>query len=138
MAFVHGKSSVFKIDNAGGGALTDISAYVDSVDGLPGERELADVTTLGQSGHKGLPGLQNGSFTVGGPWDATLDAIMGVLQVATSTASFEYHPAGTTASTPKYTGESWVSNYTVSSPVADKITWSATIMVDGAVTRGTN
>ncbi len=31
MAFVHGKDSVFKLDNSGG-SLTDISAYVKNVD----------------------------------------------------------------------------------------------------------
>lgn len=137
MAFVHGKSSIFKIDNAGGGTLTDISAYVDSVEGLPGERELADVTALGDGGHKNIPGLVNGSFTVGGSWDATLDAIMGVLDVATATASFEYGPAGGTTGLVKYSGECWVSSYTVSSPVADKVSWTANITVDGTVTRGT-
>lgn len=137
MAFVHGKSSVFKIDNAGGGSLTDISTYVDSVEGLPGERELADATTLGQSGHKSVPGLVNGSFTVSGPWDATLDGYMGVLQVATATATFEYGPAGGTAGLVRYTGECWVTSYTVSSPVGDKVTWSASIQVDGAITRNT-
>lgn len=137
MAFVHGKNSIFKIDNAGGGALTDISSYVDSVEGLPGEREFADTTSLGDGGHKNIPGLVNGQFTVGGSWDATLDGIMGVLEVATATATFEYGPAGSTAGNVKYTGECWVTNYTVSSPVADKVSWTASIQVDGIVTRTT-
>ena len=137
MAFVHGKSAVFKIDNAGGGSLTDISTYVDSVEGLPGEREIADVTTLGQTGHKSVPGLVNGTFTIGGPWDATLDAIMGVLQVATATATFEHGPAGSTTGLVRYTGECWVTSYTVSTPVGDKVSWTASVQVDGDVTRNT-
>ena len=35
MAFVHGKSSVFKLDNASG-SLTDISAFVNNVDAILG------------------------------------------------------------------------------------------------------
>ena len=46
MAFVHGKDSVFKIDNDGG-TLTDISAYVNSVD-FPQTVDVAETTVLGK------------------------------------------------------------------------------------------
>lgn len=137
MAFVHGKSSHFAIDDAGGGSLTTISSYVDSVEGLPGEREMADVTALGDGGHKNIPGLENASFTVGGSWDSTLDGYMGALVDATATATFNYGPAGNGSGAVKYSGECWVTSYTVSSPVGDKVSWTANIQVDGTVTRGT-
>lgn len=137
MAFVHGKDSAFKIDDSGGGSLTDISAYVDSVEGLPGEREFADVTALGDEGHKNIPGLENASFTIGGSWDATLDGYLGTLVDATATASFEYGPAGSSSGKVKYSGECWVTSYTVSSSVADKVSWTANCQVDGTITRGT-
>lgn len=134
MAFVHGKDSYFAIDNTNG-SVTDISSYVDSVDGLPGEMELADVTAFGDGGHKNIPGLENVSFTVSGSWDATLDAIMGPRR--TATASFEYGPAGNGSGSVKYSGECWISNYSVTSEVGDKVSWSADLVVDGTVTRGT-
>jgi hypothetical protein len=37
----------------------------------------------------------------------------------------------------KYTGECWIASYTVAAPVADKVTWSANLRVDGVVTRTT-
>jgi hypothetical protein len=134
MSFVHGKDSYFAIDNVGG-SVTDISAYTDSVDGLPGEQEFADVTALGDEGHKNIPGLENASFSISGHWDAAVDAILGPRR--TATATFNFGPAGNTAGLVKYSGECWITNYTVSSPVADKVSWSASVVVDGQVTRGT-
>lgn len=134
MAFVHGKGSYFAIDNTSG-SLTSISAYVDSVDGLPGEVEMADVTAFGDGGHRNIPGLENGSFTASGSWDPTVDAILGTRRSATAT--FEYGPAGNGPGSVRYSGECWITNYTVSSSVGDKVTWSADFQVDGTVTRGT-
>lgn len=137
MAFVHGKDSAFKLDNTSA-SLTDISQYVDSVDGLPGEVELADVTAFGDEGHKNIPGLENASVSVSGNWDAALDAIFGTtVQWKAATRSFEFGPAGSTTGLVKYSAECWITNFTVSAGVADKVTWSATLQVDGVVTRGT-
>jgi hypothetical protein len=57
---------------------------------------------------------------------------------ATSTSTFEYHPAGTTAGTPKVSGECLVSNYEVSSSVADLVTFTVSLQITGNVTWGTN
>ena len=135
MAFVHGKDSYIALDATGGGALTNYSAYVDSVEGLPGEQEFADVTALGDEGHKNIPGLENGSFSLSGHWDAVLDAVLGPKRTVTTT--FEYGPAGNTSGLVKYTGECWITSYTVSSPVGDKVSWSASLQIDGQVTRST-
>lgn len=134
MAFIHGKDSYFQIDSTGG-TPTDISLYIDSVEGLPGEQEFADVTALGDEGHKNIPGLENGSFSLSGHWDSALDAILGPKR--TATATFNFGPAGSTGGLVKYTGECWITSYTVSSGVGDKVSWSASCQVDGQVTRTT-
>jgi hypothetical protein len=134
IAFIHGKDSYIQFDSTGG-TPTDISLYVDSVEGLPGELEFADVTALGDEGHKSIPGLENASFSLSGHWDSALDAILGPKR--TATATFNYGPAGSTAGLVKYTGECWITSYTVSSPVGDKVSFSASLMVDGQVTRTT-
>ncbi len=137
MAFVHGKDSFFRMDNTAGSP-TDISAYVDSVDGLPGDVELADVSALGDEGHRFVPGLENASVSLSGHWDSAEDAIFGAPSAwKTATRTFEYGPAGSTAALVKYTGECWITNYAVSSGVGDKVSWSATLQVDGQVTRTT-
>lgn len=137
MAFVHGKDAYLQLDGTAG-TLVNITAYTDSVDGLPGEVELSDVTAFGDEGHKNIPGLDNASFTVGGSWDATLDGTFGsTTQWKAATRSFEFGPAGNTGGLVKLSGECWITNYTVSAGVGDKVSWSASLQVDGQVTRGT-
>lgn len=135
MAFVHGKDSYFAFDATAGGSLTEYSSYVDEVDGLPGDQDFDDVTSMGDEGHKNIPGLEAGKFTVGGAWDATLDAVFGPRRTVTS--SFAYGPAGSTGGLTKYSGECWIENYTVTSNVTGAVRWKASCLVDGQITRGT-
>lgn len=145
MAFVHGKNSVFKLDNSSG-SITDISAYLDSVDGLPGDVETADTTTFGASAKTSIPGLKSAvKIGLSGKHDTTVDAIIGAHVNAggsaisgTASVSFEWHPQGTAATTPKYTGECWVTSYSVDSKPDGVVTWKASLEVTGGVTRGTN
>lgn len=133
MAFSHGKGTAFQLDNTAG-SLTNVGQYVDSVDGLPGEIELADVTTFGNEGHKSIPGLENASVSIGGNFDPALHAVIGTTtQMKAATRTFEYGPAGSTTGMPKLSGEAWIQNYTVNSSVSEKTTWSATLQVDGVV-----
>lgn len=133
MAFVHGKTAVFKIDNSGG-SLTDISAYCDSVD-FPLTADTAEVTTFGDSSKEYVAGLKDATISISGSWDATADGVLAaIVGVA---GSFEYGPAGSTVSNIKYTGECICTGYTVNAPVGDKVSFSAEFQVTGAVTRGT-
>lgn len=137
MAFVHGKDSFFSLDNTGG-TPTTLSSYIDSIDGLPGEVELADVTALGDEGHKFVPGLENASISISGHWDSTEDAVFGApSDWKSGTRTFSYGPAGNGSGAVQYTGECYITGYTTSSQVADKVSWSATLQVNGQVTRST-
>ena len=77
MAFVHGKSSVFKLDNASG-SLTDISAFVNNVD-FPETADVAESSVLGASNKTYLVGLRDASISLSGLFDATVDAILGAV-----------------------------------------------------------
>jgi len=136
MAFVHGKDSVFKLDNSGG-TLTDISSYVNNVD-FPETADVAETTTLGADNKTYIAGLKDATISLGGVWDATADAIFGAVIGQSSTLSFEYSPEGTTGGNIKYEGESILTNYAISSPVGDVVAFSADLQVTGAVTRGTH
>jgi hypothetical protein len=81
MAFVHGKTAVFKIDNSGG-SLQDISAYCDNVD-FPLTSDTAEVTTFGDASKEYIAGLKDATVSISGSWDATADAILaGIVGVA--------------------------------------------------------
>lgn len=138
MAFVAARSSIFKLDNAGG-VLTDISAYVDSVSGISNSTDMLDTTVFGSTSKSYAPGLRNGdTIQVSGKWDATLNTHITGLLGQTTSSSFEYSPAGTSGGTPKVTGECYVASYEVSSAVADLVTFSLTLQMTGNVTHGSN
>ena len=136
MAFVHGSDSVFKLDNAGG-SLTDISTYVNNVD-FPETADVAETSTLGASNKTYIVGLKDATISLGGLFDATVDAILGAVVGQSATLSFEYSPEGTGSGKVKYTGECILTSYTLSSPVGDVVGFSADLQVSGPVTRGTH
>ena len=140
MAFVHGKDAVFKLDDSGG-TLRTLTSYVDNVSGLPGGRDLAEVTAFGDGGTKSIPGLQDVSFTIKGHFDSTAstgpNAVLNGLRTATATATFEYGPEGGTTGKVKFSGECWLTEYEVEAEVDDKVSFTAEFQVDGTVTSGT-
>jgi hypothetical protein len=136
MAFVHGKDSVFKLDNSGG-SLTDISTYVNSVD-FPQTADVAETTTLGDGSKTYIVGLKDSTISLAGLWDSTADGIFGAVVGQSATLSFEYSPEGTTAGNVKYTGEAILTSYAKNSPVGDVVSYSADFQVSGDVTRATH
>lgn len=136
MAFVHGKDSVFKLDNASG-SLTDISSFVNNVD-FPETADVAETSVLGASNKTYLVGLKDATIGLTGFFDATADAIFGAVIGQSATLSFEYSPEGTASGKIKYTGECILTNYALSSPVGDVVAYSGDLQVSGAVTRGTH
>jgi hypothetical protein len=135
MAFVHGKSADFRLDNAGG-SLIDLSSYLDNVS-FPQPIETAETTTFGSSSKSYIVGLKDSTISVSGKWDATPDAQIAAVLGQAATLSFQYGPAGSTVSNIKYTGECYVTSYDVTAPVGDVVTFSLELQVTGAVTRGT-
>ena len=139
MAFVHGKNAYFAVDDSGG-TLRNLSAYMDNVSGLPGTRDLSEVTAFGDGGVKNIPGLENISFSVSGHFDPTTTtgphAVLNSLRTASATATFQYAPQGNTTGNVLMSGECWLSSYEVESAVADKVSISAEFQVDGTVTVG--
>lgn len=135
MAFVHGKSAAFKLDDSGG-TLRDLSAYLMEVS-FPETIETADVTAFGSSSKSYIVGLKDATISLTGKWDSTFDGYVAGVLGQTASLSFEYGPAGTTAGNVKYSGECYVTSYNIGSPVGDAVSASVELQVTGAVTRGT-
>jgi len=134
MAFEHGKTTVFKVDNSGG-TLTDISAYCNNVD-FPREVNADETTCFGSNDRTYIVGLRTATISVSGFWDSTLDGVIGQI-VGTAAGSFEYGPQGSTAGEIKYTGEAILTSYGQTSPVDGPASWTAEFQITGGVTRGT-
>lgn len=134
MAFEHGKSTVFKIDNSGG-TLTDISAYCNNVD-FPREVDAPETTTFGNDDRTYIVGLRTATLSVSGFWDATVDGILAGI-VGSGIVSFQYGPQGSTAGEVQYEGECILTSYGQGSPVDGVATFTADFQITGAVTRTT-
>lgn len=135
---VLGKSSVFKLDNAAG-SLQDLSSYITETSGINNTTAMIDTTTLGDSSIEFTPGLRNGdTITLSGNYDSTPNTHFTALLGQSSTSTFEYSPAGTTAGLPKVSGECWIMSYALTSAIADVVKFSVTLQISGAVTWGTN
>jgi hypothetical protein len=133
--FRHGKSTVFKVDNAAG-SLTDISNTLTDV-GFPQTVDTAETSTFGTSAKSYVVGLTDSSLSVSGNFDATVDAHLAGILGQSASVSFEYGPEGSTAGFVKYTGEALMTSYEKSGAIGDVVSYSAEFQVTGAITRGT-
>lgn len=140
MVFFDAEKSVFQIDDTGS-SLRNLSTYLNDVGGLPGPRRLSDVTGLGDGGTKWHPGLEDVQISLSGTYDSTASSgpeeVLGELRTHTRANDFDYGPEGSDASSPKYSGTCWVSTFEIQSRVGDAVRFTATLQVEGKVTRGT-
>ncbi len=131
--FVHGKSTNFQIDDTGG-SLRNISNTLTNVD-FPETIETAETTAFGATSKAYIVGLRDATASISGIWDATVDGYF--IGTEPASRSFVYGPAGNTSGNVKYSGECILTNYSLSGPVGDVVTYSADFQVTGDVTRGT-
>jgi hypothetical protein len=132
MAVVNSRLAKLSINGA------DLSAYVDTVDGLPPDMATDDVTTFGVTGRKHAATLTDGTFTFGGPFDDTAttgpDAVLAPLQAAGTSVAFVYGPAGSATGARRVTGNCIVTQYKPSSKVGSVVRFTATAQINGSVT----
>lgn len=137
MAFQAAKDSALKLDDSGG-TLRDISAYVTNVD-FPQEAAPLESTVFGKAARTRIAGLKDASVSIQGNWDSTVttgpDAILS--GIVGKIGSFEFGPEGSTTGKVKYSGEALCTSYRVSAPVDGIVSFTAELLLDGAVTRGT-
>ena len=140
MAFKPGANSRFWLDNVAG-SLTELSPYIDSA-GVPQPVEVLDVSAFGTTAKANIPGLTDGGvIPLKGPLDTTLyshfAAVKAGQAAGSSTATFNFAPAGSVSGYPKISGECNISAFEVSSSVGGRAEWSASLQITGAVTNGT-
>ena len=142
MAFTHGKKSVFKFDN-GSGVLADISIYCDNVQ-YPTKLAADEVTAQGGATDKAfIQGLRERTIAVTGTYQQALgtqiEAVIVALANGTlATALYEWDPAGTATTMPKYTGNCLVTNFEVIAPINGAVTFKLDLQVSGNHTLGAN
>jgi hypothetical protein len=129
VAFVHGSNSHITVD------AVDISTYTD---GVTHDRSVdtAETSAFGDDDKTFIAGLEDGSFSINGHWDATADAALDALFDGAVVAVI-YGPAGTTSTFVRYTCNALVTNYSITSGVGDRVNWSVSLQRTGALTRDT-
>ena len=131
--FVHGKSTDFELDDTGGTSRS-LANVLTSVD-FPETIDTAETTAFGSTSKSYIVGLRDSTISVSGLWDATIDGY--IIGTEPASRTFIFGPAGSTGGNVKYTGEAILTNYSVSAPVADVVTFSLDLQVTGNVTRTT-
>lgn len=138
---IHGKGTVFSLEDSAASTLRNLSSNLTSVS-FARQNDTHDSTTYGQTGHTFIAGLTNGTINLEGFWDdtastGTATVLDSLLALGATTVGFEYGPEGSGSGAVKYSGECILQSLDYSSPVADLVTFSATLQISGAVTVGT-
>lgn len=134
MAFVHGKQSRVLAD------ALHLSGFLSSWD-LSSEVELADVTTHLDEGHRWLPGLETGTLSLSGHFDADSaaggqHAVLSAARGAADASVITMAPSGLATGERVVSMDSRESTYSTSAPVAGKVSFSATWQAEGRIDFG--
>ena len=124
------KNLTFKLDNASG-SLTAITSSLNQAS-LQGTQDVLDDSSLSDDERSHQPGLAGSSLSLNGFVNSTTDPIFGPLvgQRTSITKTFEYYNGVS-----YYTGEAYPTDVAYSGAVNDLITFSATLTLDGSVTK---
>lgn len=134
MAFRHGMNAALSVN----GSL--ITGYTDNVS-LGRERETSETTVFGLNDKTFIPGLMGGSLDFSGNYDPTVStgsaAVVEGAFTAGTTVTCIYYPGGNVTGQRSHSFAAIITNYTETSTVSDKVTFSATALVSGPVTTAT-
>lgn len=117
----HGKHTVVKL------GADDFSAHADNTE-FSDEYETAETTTYGRKRKNYVKGLGDGTITTGGTYNDSAGGPGEIFEAAILSevpVAFLYQPAGTGTGLPQRSVDVLVTKYSTSSPVADKVAWSA-------------
>jgi len=128
MPFIHGKGTVVLLN------AVDLSTFGTALEFVR-TGDSHDVTTYGKNSHVYQGGLLDGTAKLSGVYDSTAGtgprAVIRPL-IGTNTA-LVHRPEGTGAGKPQDTVTVLVTSYTVTSPVADMVTWETELQMAGDV-----
>lgn len=137
---IHGKNGVFSLEDSGATTLRALTTDLTNVR-FGRSNDVHDVTALGTAAHAFMAGLTNGTIALDGFFTTTastgtatvLDSLLGLIGTS---AGWEYGPDGSTTGKVKYSGEAILESLDYTQPVADVVTFAATLRITGSVTKG--
>lgn len=130
MAFIHGRDTVVHLNAVDLSAFINNTVFTASVDSH-------DVTTYGKDGHTFAGGLTNGTVTISGVFDNGASSpaytIMPLMVAGQAPVTFVFNPEGEGTGKAQRSCSVLVTSYTETDPVADMISWSASLQISGDV-----
>lgn len=134
MAARHGKNAAVFIGT------NDLSAFLDQADKST-DVDTAETTVFGLNWKTYIAGLIGTTLSISGSYDGTATTGPAALMetaIANGTAwTWKFFPGGSASGQRQHSFSAFVTNYSESSPVADKVTWSAEVLASGTVTSTT-
>jgi hypothetical protein len=129
MTFIHGKVTAVSLNGVNLSTFTNNAQSKRSADSH-------DVTCFGKNAHVYAPGLTDGEGTLSGIYDNTAvtgpSAVFRPL-VGAAVVPFVYRPEGAGSAKPNALVSVLVTAYEETSPVADMVTWSATLQFSDSI-----
>lgn len=129
MAFRHGKWAEITVDG------DDLSAFCDSAD-ISIDVDTAETSTFGSSWKTHLAGLAGGEVELAGNYDPTAStgpAAVLMALIGGDAVPIVLYPGGNVSGQRSHTFDAILTNYSESSAVGDKVTFSATLLADGQI-----
>lgn len=134
MAFKHGRAAQVFIGTA------ELTAFLDQADKST-DVDTAETTVFGNGWKTYLAGLIGATLSISGSYDGTATTGPAALMetaIANGTAwTWKFFPGGSASGQRSHSFSAFVTNYSESSPVSDKVTWSAEVLATGTVTSAT-
>ena len=131
--FTHGKNAAFKFDDSGG-TIRDISNVLTDV-AVSRTADVSEVSAFSNSSKAFVSGLKDGSITLTGTFDATVNGYL--TGIVGSEVDFEFYPIGTTGGNPKASGKAILTAYDRTPDIAGAVGFGATFQLTGDITEGT-
>ena len=135
----HGRNLAFSLATQGGVAKA-ITAWVQDVSGLPGDRDAGDVTAAGAAGYSHLLGLYKAAIKLTCVFDDITDSAYDVVKnylTDTAARAFIYYPAGNSSGYAKISGSAWITKVDLPAKVKDPVIFTIDLVTDGTITVGT-
>lgn len=131
MAPRHGRYAQISVNSV------DLSSFCDNLE-LSLSNDLAETTGFGSTWKNHIAGLLGATLTLSGSYDPTAstgpaDTLVSVI-IAGAPVAVVHKPGGTASGQRTNSFNALISGYSESSPVGDKVTFSADVTVTGAVT----
>jgi hypothetical protein len=140
MAFKAGTAAHVLLDGVAGTPV-NVSSYHDNFS-WPQTTTTVETSAFGTAAKAFITSLTDGdTIGVSGPLDVALGTFLAGVKAAqsmgSSTSTVTYSPGGSVTGQLKLSAEVWVSQFNVSTGVAGRAEWSASLQVTGAVTNST-